>query len=1004
MDDIIHFKKLLFGNSSLDFNNDLFMDYFTKQLKNYDYSISSFDNYYIYNNMNKILKYLNNIPNVIKFENIDYVEKIENQINVKYRKQNDYILKITKIRDVKKIDGYEFFIQKNTTNTSKVKNIPSNFNNMIKKVYYQVNDYIEIVINEFDEEITTNNFLKINILKKHLWNDFVFISLHKILFNIYTIIYKRSSVFSNYLSNKLSNYFSFNKSQDFYLNFDILLNGNLLTTKDCNYRDDEKYYSEPKLFYSYPIINKNDFYVLYNIKYKLIFTFCKKNKNVDIIPLNMQNIWLKKEEELEIIHNLQNDLDNYTFGAYVDYLNNKAYIYDVYKFENLRIQTHDMPYKNRYNYIGLVMSKLPITNFIFEKIQINPITDKQKIYQNFKLMIDSNSIGVQYVSNESYNIQMNYSWIYYNFLNLSLYVKDNKTFVKNNNDELFEVELRTKLKYVEERNYLFDFDPENNLLIQRYENSLNTYHDFEIEDFLKYIYYMYNPYDIVLENNFNITKTIFWKIKQSYNGILVNSLDKIDRVYKKGFIPVITDMSIFNEFSKKYFDLEKTIGILYIDEWKFNQLKLNEKDIEKIDACKKINLDKFISKNANNLIINFDDYINLSCINNLPNIISILIITLSKNTYISISPSQNIDMMESKIIFSDLKTFAKHHKLRKNISILKKSEILELIQSSGYTLNDVKNFIEGEKFEKKKISNDEESPSSCSEKQETCENSEFSQYMYTDAEMEFYRKYVRQCTSQLKQTAFKRNLIDSLEYNIDRKSLICLLVKKQCKSDTKIKPIIKKLKTKLQSIFPDETYQLISDIYKTEESNYQCKGYNIINIKNILMLRCDNNDIVEFMFLTSEGFNFLGNNEKDYIVRSFKTLVKNCLDTNKLYNINNNEIFLISPDFEYMFKQIMLFELNKFLENENILHYIIVYSLFFGIYVNVYEYNDNSTIKLLFSSEKIPQLYNILNKYYSKETYTYNIIITSNSERLDFGFHIERINNNIIFTYKSLVN
>jgi len=1005
MDDIIHFKKILFGNSSLDFNNDLFMDYFVKQLKDYDYAIWSLDNYNIYNNMNKILKYLNNIPNVVKTENIDYVQNLENNINIKYRKENDKILEIKKIREIKKIDGYELYIQKNNTIVTNVSKIPSNFNIMIKKVYYKINDYIEIVMNQFDELNTTNNFLKINILKKHLWNDFIFISLYKILFNLYSLIYRKSSIFSKYLNEKILEYFNFDKSQEFYLNFDILLNGNLLTTKDCSYREDDKYYSEPKLFYSYPIINKNDFYVLYNKKFQIVLTLCKNTKNVDIIPLNMENIWFKKEDELEIIRNINIDSDNYIFGAYLDYNSNKAYIYDVYKFENSTNQIYNLPYKIRYNYIELIMSKIPVANFIFEKIQINPITNKQKIYENFKYMLDFNAIGFKYVSNEPYNIQINYNWIFYHLLNLSLYVKDNKTFIKNNDEQLFEVKLKTQLKYSEERNYLFDYEPENNILIQKYQKTPYISYDFEVEDFLKYIYYKYNPYDLVLENNFNLKQTITWKLKESFNGVMINSLDKIDKVYKKGYIPIVNDMSIFNEFAKKYFQLEKTIGILYIDEWKFKKLKLKDKDIEKIDICKKLNLDKFISKYTNSFVINFDDYINLSCINNIPNIISILILTLSKNTFISISPSQNIDIMESKIIFSDLKTFAKHHKLRKNISILKKSEILELIQSSGYTLNDVKNFIEGEKIEKKKSSsNDDDSPSSCSDKQETCENSEFSQYMYTDAEMEFYRKYVRQCTSQLKQTAFKRNLIDSLEYNIDRKSLICLLVKKQCKSDTKMKPIVKKLKTKIQSIFPDETYQLISNIYKTEENNYQCKGYNIINYKNLLMLRCDNYDVVEFMLLTSEGFNFLGNNEKDYIVRSFKNLVKNCLDTNKLYNISNNEIFLITPEFESIFKQTMFFELNKFLDNENILHYLIVYSLFFGIYINVYEYNENSTIKLLFSSEKIPQIYNIHKKYYLKESHIYNIIITSNSEKLDFGFHIERVNNTIIFTNKLLIN
>ena len=368
---------------------------------------------------------------------------------------------------------------------------------------------------------------------------------------------------------------------------------------------------------------------------------------------------------------------------------------------------------------------------------------------------------------------------------------------------------------------------------------------------------------------------------------------------------------MFNSFVKS--GIDKPIGILYLDDWKCKKLNLKDKDLEKIDICKIVDIDKMILKYRDKFIINFDDHLNFSCINNLPNVVSILILTISENTYIPLTPSQNRDIMESKIIFSDLKTFAKHHKLRKNISILKKSEILELIQTSGYTLNDVKIFVENEKNEKKKSSDDGDSSSSCSEKQEgNCENSEFNQYMYTDAEMEFYRKYVRQCTSQLKQTAFKRNLIDSLEYNIDRKSLICLLVKKQCKSDTKIKPVVKKIKTKIQSIFPDETYQLVSDIYKTEQQNYQCKGYNIINYKKLLLLRCDNNDIIEFMFLTSNGFNFLGNNEKDFIVRSFKNLVKNCLDSNKLYNILTNEVYNITNEFENSFKQLMNFDIYIF--------------------------------------------------------------------------------------------
>jgi len=1001
--DIINFKKLFFKNSNLDFNNDLFMDYFVKQADKYDYSIWLLDDYNIYNNMNKLLKYMNNIPNIEKIENIDYVEKVENNVNVKYRKINEKIFKVSKFREVKKIEGYQFYLQKNITNVTNVNDIPPEFNQKVEKVYYKINEYMEVVLTKFDEKKTKNNFIKINILKKHLYNDSIFISLYKLLFDFFTIVYKKSSVFSDYLNTKLKKYFIFEKTNELFLTFEELLNGSLLTTKDCNYKDEEKYFIKPRLFYSYPIINKNDFYVLFNNKYKLIFTFDKILHNIDIIPLDLNNVWLTKEEELEIIKNLGNDSDNYLFAAYVDYNQNKAYVYDVYKFENIRIQVYDANFKNRYNYIENILPKIPVTNFIFEKIEVNPFSSKEKIYENFKYMIDSNSIGYKYVSNDPYSNQINYNWVFYNYIRIPLYVKNKKMYIIDENENYIEVDLVANINYDEDRNYIFTYDMNNVKLIQSYENVHKIFDKIQYDNFLKYVQFTYNPIDVVLENNFNIKKSILWKLQLHYKCLLINSLDNIEKIYKKGYLPVVNNIRLFNSILK--LNINKPIGILYLDDWKCKKLNIKDKDLEKIDVCKVIDIDKIILKYRDRFIINFDDYINLSCINNLPNVISILILTVSENTYISLTPSQNMINMESKIIFSDLKTFAKHHKLRKNISILKKSEILELIQTSGYTLNDVKNFIENEKLEKKKSSDEGESSSSCSEKQEgSCENTEFNQYMYTDAEMEFYRKYVRQCTSQLKQTAFKRNLIDSLEYNIDRKSLICLLVKKQCKSDTKInKPIVKKLKTKIQSIFPDETYQLVSEIYKTDQQNYQCKGYNITNYKGLLLLRCDNNDIVEFMFLNSSGFNFLGNNEKDYIVRSFKNLVKNCLDSNKIYNIITNEVFNINNEFENLFKQVMSYDIYKYNENENILYIFIVYSLFFGVFINIYEYTESNNIKLLFSSEKTKQLYDLLKDVWPKDIITYNIIIYNNFEKTDFGYHIRRINNNIIFTSNNIL-
>ena len=1000
--DIINFKKLFFKNSNLDFNNDLFMDYFVKQVSNYDFSIWLIDNYNIYNKMNKLLQYLNKIPNVVKFENIDFVEKIETNINVKYRKVDDKILKITKLRDAKKIDGYQFYLQKNITNITTVDIIPLEFNKKVEKVYYKINEYMEIVVTKFDENIVNNNFVKINILNKHLYNDFIFISLYKLLFTLFTIIYKKSSVFSEYLEKKLLKFFMLEKNDEMFLTFENLLNGSLLTSKDCNYRDEEKYFQKPTLMFSYPIVNKNDFYILFNTKYKLIFTFDKSLENIDIIPLDINDIWLTKEEELEIIFNLEKLSDNYLFAGYVDYNKNKAYVYDVYKFENLRIQINNIDFKNRYNYIDIVLSKIPVANFIFERIEINPVSSKEKIYENYKYMINSNSIGYKYVSNDIYKKQLNYSWIFYNYISIPLYVKDKNLYIMDDNKNYLQVDLVADLKYEENRNYIFIYDLKNVKLIQTYQNVNTIINEQQYENFLKYIQFTYDPNEVILENNFNIKNTILWKLQLHYKCLLINSLNSIEKVYKKGYVPIVNDIKLFNSFVKS--GIDKPIGILYLDDWKCKKLNLKDKDLEKIDICKIIDIDKMILKYRDKFIINFDDHLNFSCINNLPNVISILILTISENTYIPLTPSQNRDIMESKIIFSDLKTFAKHHKLRKNISILKKSEILELIQTSGYTLNDVKIFVENEKIEKKKSLDDGDSSSSCSEKQEgNCENSEFNQYMYTDAEMEFYRKYVRQCTSQLKQTAFKRNLIDSLEYNIDRKSLICLLVKKQCKSDTKIKPVVKKIKTKIQSIFPDETYQLVSDIYKTEQQNYQCKGYNIINYKGLLLLRCDNNDIIEFMFLTSNGFNFLGNNEKDFIVRSFKNLVKNCLDSNKLYNILTNGVYNITNEFENSFKQLMNFDIYRFYENDNILYNFIVYSLFFGIWLNIYEYTESYNAKLLFSSEKIQPLYDNLKKTWPKNTNVYNIIIISNAEKIDFGYHIQRVSNNIIFTSNNLL-
>lgn len=995
--DLVNFKRLIFKNNNVNFNNELFMNYFIKESENYDYSIWFTDDYHIYKNYDAILTYLNNLKGVKKLENVDYVEKVSKKVDIKYRIIKGIVYKIVKNRSVSKVDGYHLTINKNITTKTTVSSIPDTFKSKVKKVYYIINDYIEVVLTKYNKNEFENNFVKINIINKDLWDDNIFISLMKTVFNLYCIIFSRTSVFSTSFEDSLKSYFKIKdlKSNEQFLTFESIVNGYLIDNNSG-----EKTYKPPNQYYSYNIVNSNDNYVLYNSKYKFIISYNISSESINVIPLDVVDIWFTSSEELEILHNLNIKVDNYLFGAYIDYTKEKAYIYDVFEFENMSQKIYDIPYKHRYNYISSVISKFPTTSFVFEKIQITPISAKEKIFESFKYMIDTGSIGVKYVSNQKYSSQRVYNWIYTNNIKIPLYVKDGVAFLKKAN-EYEKVDFNLDISYTENRNYMFQYIPNENKLVQLFDDSPTVSNYYYFMNFLKYIQFIYSPQDVVEKNNFDITLSILWKLQINYNLKYIKSLAKVDEVYKKGFIPVVSDISLFNNFMEKYSDSGLKVGFIYIDYWKYNYLNYNENDIKEISLCKLVNIDKFVEDFRDNFNINFDDYLNFSYINNIPNIISIFLITLSKQQYQLLTEEKM--STETKITFSDLKNFAKHYKLRKNISILKKSEITDLIQSNGYTLDDVKKFIETENTEKKKIVEQEED-SSCSEKAEACENSEFTQYMYSDTEMEIYRKYVRQCTSQLKQTAYKRNLIESMDYSIDRKSLICLLVKKQCKSDTKLKPVVKKTKVKLQSVFPDETFKIVKEIYKTEDQPYQCKGFNIINYRNLLLLRNDNFDLVEFMMFTSDGFNFLGNNEKDMVIKSFKSLVKNCIDNSLIYNIQTHEIFNITQEYEIIFNKTLFMEINKVLSSENLITMMVLYSLFMGIYINVYEYTDQSNAKLMFSSLKLPQLYKTIDNIYPKDIKTYNIILFSNTDKFDYGFHVQKIKDTVKFSSNLLVD
>jgi len=129
-----------------------------------------------------------------------------------------------------------------------------------------------------------------------------------------------------------------------------------------------------------------------------------------------------------------------------------------------------------------------------------------------------------------------------------------------------------------------------------------------------------------------------------------------------------------------------------------------------------------------------------------------------------------------------------------------------------------------------------------------------------------------------------------------------------------------------------------------------------------------------------------------------------------MLNLISNDVNLmvqnkknINNEFENLKTKIMSYDIYKYNENENILYIFIVYSLFFGVFINIYEYTESNNIKLLFSSEKTKQLYDLLKDVWPKDIITYNIIIYNNFEKTDFGYHSRRINNNIIFTSNNIL-
>lgn len=1003
----IFFKSLI---SSKDSINKILEKFSSDE---YNYSLIFKDNI-TENVYGKIINYLNSLKLKNKYiDTDDYIDN--NNKNIKYKKIKDFE-KIEKIKIIENIESLDILLEKSAKKINIVKELPSDLIKT-KKSYYIINDYVEVVISN-----DNNNYLiKINIKNKSSFKIISnFYNLFTHVFIIYCIIKNTSNIVSNnmvyYLLNEYKKIFD-DKDSDLYLTFKDILSGtlinyndnieyndyNIVETDDCILNKNNKNYFSINYF-------ENESLIYYVENLNLLYIINIITNDVDVISLDNNNIWIISDLELQII-DFFNNYNKSAFLGFVNYKSNTVMIYDLLIFNNEKL--FNKSFIERYNLINNFIQNINITGVW--SIKIHDIDQYQKynyIYKNFQYMIKQNAIGIKYISNDSYFDSKYYKWISYNKCEMIFLIINGIPYI-NYNDSNYEMSNFIKLINTNDNIngiylclFLNEKDNENKKIfkiIRELNNkSLKSFKlsntNIEYNNFKMYFDFVYNPIEIIKNNKFDILTCLSYKLKYEFNSKIV----KNTKFVLDNKIPIFLDPDLLIQYIDSNLNKNLKVGLIYIDKWILDYYKSKNIDLSNslFNFCKLINIDNLINnKLLLKININFDNYLKFSYINDLFDILGLIIfdITDKKDSVFKMTT------VKEKISLEDVKKFIKNNKSSIKPSkpiqqYSKKDELIGLIHSSGYTMDDVKKYIELDKTKE-----------NLSEKVQCDQNdsvNNYYSYMYNDIEMEYYRKYVRQCTNQLKQTAYKRGLINDVETEIDRKNLICLLVKRQCKNESKPKITNKKTKAKITSIYNDETYKILGDEYKTDEKPYICKGYKIVIINNLLLLKTDNYDVSEFLFLVNDGFSNIGNIEKDIIIRSFKQNVKICLDNNIILNINNNKIIQITNEIKsFLLNKIFNTDIeineiytNSFSDNYNIINLMIIYSLFLSIGIDIYEYNKNSNnVKLLFSSDIIIQ--SNLFPNINKDIVKYNILIINNESNLkhDFYFHIKKSGDDILF-------
>lgn len=986
-----------------------------------------------FNLKSKLDNYVNNLNIKTSFVNSEeFIENATPTEYIKYKNVFNKNYKIEKIKSSELVKGYNIYVERSSLITSIVKNIPTNLKKLVNS-YYVVNDYIEIKISDYHD---SSFIVSINIKNK---TDFTnvsnFTDLFTHIFNIYCIINNMSNAISNGLRENLLLYFNEYislKPREKLLTLGKILSGKLLGRKLCfNYDVDEEYKLEPEDYVKpYQIketrqflgitMSPNHSIMLYCQSFKLIFVLRLETKDIDIIALDKLNLWFFGNMEMLILSELENKY-NCVFTGFINYktdniVKNVIRIYDVYKLENLNLI--DRVYIERYNYIKTLMTILPITsewNVMPEDLLMYKSADK--IIKDFKYMISTRSMGLRYMSNDVMPHQKIYNWIAYQNFTFHVKIVSGVPYLKHVND-FIDMQRYMKLTNTNENingyficRYLNQRDLDNNKRLFKIENAINITDDNidttqHYNNFKQYFDYEYDPLMIVKNNSFNIDECVLYKLKHELKADFVKPGRKIE-----SDMPIFNNVEQLEDYVNKNKNSGKLAGLIYIDQWAldFNKFKNIDNDLTKIKICKPINILNIL-QNPNielNTSINFDNYLNFHCINNLNDVIAVIIFSITNKREYNMSYSKSQD----KFSVDELRRFIKHHNIKtldnRQIGSLKRSELEALIIDNNMQLADIKKFIENDKQKNKK-------PEECENTEIDCDiqdGSNYYNYMYTDLEMEYYRKYVRQCTNQLKATALKRHLIEP-DTDIDRKNLICILVKKQCKNDSKPKTSLKKQKSRITNIYPENQFKNIDDKLFSNEKSLLCKGYSLFSDEEckMLLMKCDNYDVAEFLFLVCDGFTQIGNLEKDTIIRSFKNNVKMCLDNNMILNIVNNKIINITNDMKRYLQEIFkpyegdLLEIYtmSLLDNSNVVNLMIFYSLFMSIGLNIYEVTD-CKYKLIFSSE-----YLINSKLFSNINSSipfYNVIIRLNKDgsKYDFYYHIKKENSDIVF-YRTLYN